>query len=109
MVATQNYLVVDQEHILQQDIIYLEAKGSYTAIYTEAKEYLLRKTLKEIENDLKGLMFYRIHRSYIVNFHYLKTMSHKEVLLTSHISLPIARGKFHGVKEAYTNYVRSKV
>jgi two-component system LytT family response regulator len=50
-----------------EDVLYLEAAGSYVALHTEAGEHLLRETMNETEKKLDPRMFIRTHRSFIVN------------------------------------------
>lgn len=50
-----------------RDVVYLEADGSYTMIYTNERSYLVSKKLKYFENYLEGYHFCRIHASYIIN------------------------------------------
>lgn len=50
------------------DIIYLEAKGTYTEFYcTGGSKYLSSKPLKEYELILPPDQFFRAHHSYIIN------------------------------------------
>lgn len=50
------------------DIIYLEAEGNYTVIYTAGdKKYTVSKTLKDFEDLLPAPFFIRIHHSHIIN------------------------------------------
>src|SRR5436190_5785372 len=51
-----------------QDIIRLEASGSYTVFYLENKvRHVASKNLKECESMLDPVMFFRCHPSHIVN------------------------------------------
>jgi two-component system, LytTR family, response regulator len=51
-----------------QNILYLEANGSYTFIFTrEKKKYTIAKNLKEFEEILPENLFCRVHHSYIIN------------------------------------------
>jgi two-component system LytT family response regulator len=50
-----------------EDVLYLEAAGSYVALHTEAGEHLLRETLNDLEKKLDPRVFIRTHRSFIVN------------------------------------------
>lgn len=54
------------------DIYYLEAERDYTRIYTADKSYLSNYGIGSIELRLNPQLFLRIHRSYIVNMHYMK-------------------------------------
>ena len=55
------------------DIVYLKSDQGYTRVFlSETKPALLKKTLKDYESILPK-QFYRIHNSYIVNKHYIKS------------------------------------
>ena len=52
------------------DIIRLEAKGAYTLIFlTKGEPVMTTRNIKEYEDLLPGVLFFRIHNSYIVNIH----------------------------------------
>lgn len=55
------------------DIMYLEASGNCTVLYfSDGTRYLDTRTLKIYEGILNPSIFYRIHKSHIVNMNYLK-------------------------------------
>jgi hypothetical protein len=58
------------------DIFYIEAADNYVTIYFQNKQkishYLLRNSLKNLEEYLSGYSFVRCHRSFIVNFEKVK-------------------------------------
>ncbi len=55
------------------NIMYLEASGSYTAVYTKNKnKQLVSKNLKEFEDSLPDNIFCRVHHSYIININCIK-------------------------------------
>lgn len=55
------------------DIIYLEASGNCTVLYfSDGTRYLDTRTLKIYEGILNPNIFYRIHKSHIINMDYLK-------------------------------------
>lgn len=50
------------------EIVYLEAESNYTKIFfRHAKPILVSRTLKSFEKGLEEPVFFRTHRSYIVN------------------------------------------
>lgn len=50
------------------DIIYVEAQSNYAVFYlTGGRKYIVSKTLKEFEELLPELMFFRIHHSCLIN------------------------------------------
>jgi len=55
------------QRVMLNDILYIEASGSYSTVYTEKKEYILSSNLHSFETKVANSSFIRIHRSYIVN------------------------------------------
>lgn len=54
------------------EIIRLEGENNYTRfIFNDRKPMLVSKTLKEYDDLLKGYGFLRVHKSYIVNRHFI--------------------------------------
>jgi len=61
------------QFIQVNDIIYLQAEGSYTHIITQTCKILISKKIKEFEYILnEDMRFFRVHRSYIINTQYVK-------------------------------------
>lgn len=55
------------------DIMYLEASGNCTVLYfSDGTRYLDTRTLKIYEGILNPSVFYRVHKSHIINLDYLK-------------------------------------
>lgn len=54
--------------IKPQDIVRLEAAGSYTTLYLDNNvKHLASKSLKEYERQLDPVLFYRCHNSHVIN------------------------------------------
>lgn len=51
----------------EKNIVYLFASNDYTFIKTNKEKYLTRFTLKDLEKRLNPHLFFRCHRSYLVN------------------------------------------
>nr|WP_297307261.1 LytTR family DNA-binding domain-containing protein [uncultured Flavobacterium sp.] len=49
------------------EILYCKANDNYTNIFLKDAEYLISKTLREIEGRLPDKNFIRVHRSYLIN------------------------------------------
>ena len=55
-----------------QNIVYCKADGRYTRIYTKNDESIITaKVLKKFEEILPVQVFFRIHRTYLVNLSFL--------------------------------------
>ena len=59
------------DYILVEDILYISPKGKNAKIVTELNEYEVRSSLKELEHRLTNFYFFKIHKSYLVNLHYV--------------------------------------
>jgi two-component system, LytTR family, response regulator len=56
-----------------KDIIRLEAESNYTRVHVADKRaYFVSKPLKVFEESLKDNIFFRVHRSYIINLNHVK-------------------------------------
>ncbi len=78
------------------EITHIEADDYVVNIFrkTETRKIVVRYTLKNLEASLPSDMFYRIHKSFIVNIReivQLDTESGLAVQLSNGISLPVAR------------------
>ena len=65
------------------DIQWIDAAGDYMCVHALDGMHIMRKTMKELEQELNPQLFVRVHRSAIANIRYVKK-------LVSHIS-----GEYH--------------
>ena len=61
-----------------RNILYIIASGYYAEIYTTAGKYVLRESLTNLEEQLTKDVFFRIHRSTIVNIDQVKEIVHSD-------------------------------
>lgn len=74
------------------DILYVEADRNYCKVQTISKKYLISAPLKSITTQLPSSKFTRVHRSYLVNFDQVDSISdHHEYLMVSNHQIPISR------------------
>lgn len=114
-VSQNHYQGVDQKRIIlktteavyalqEKDIIYCEADGNYTTVYTEAQgKILVSLHMKKIEELLPPHLFIRCHQSYIVNkLHVLKYSKRGFLLLDTKAEVPVsARRKEFTMKNVF--------
>lgn len=89
------------------DIIYCEADQNYTKVHLIGDKYVMvSKTLKHIENILPTEVFFRVHKTFLVNLNYVdqysRTDSHK-VLLDNGTQLHVASRRIDDFVKAITN------
>jgi two-component system LytT family response regulator len=90
------------EYIDINDILRLEADGSYTKIFiTDQTIKTASKNLKEFESLLEEEFFVRVHNSHIVNINYLKKYNKKDgfsIILQDGSCIPVAIRKKNSVE-----------
>lgn len=58
------------------DLIRLEAEGCYTKIFVrDGKNKMISRTLKAFEDTLPKELFFRVHKSHLINLKYIKEYS----------------------------------
>lgn len=78
-------------------IIYLEAQSNYTKFYlTDNSTIITAKTLKHFEEILPEELFFRIHKTFLVNMNFIKRFSKVDEFLVELITgqkLPVSHRK----------------
>jgi len=86
--------------LFEDDILYVESFLHYISIHTAGREYKIKKNLSEFEKEVSE-KFFRIHRSFLVNLKAVVRISRTGVLVKGTAELPLARGKYDAVNQAY--------
>ena len=75
---------------------YLESDGNYVTLHTAQERFLLRQSLKDLQEQLDEIQFIRTHKSFIVNKNMIEELvpkSHGDLtaVLKSKRSIPVSR------------------
>ena len=114
-------------HKEQSDSLILRCKTGITRVALNQLEYcevirrslLLHKTdgtVLEAAGSMDSLCeslaehrnFLRIHRSYLVNLEHIQTIMPKTLVMSSRAELPIPRGRYNDIKDAYLEHAFQK-
>jgi len=87
-----------------KDIIMIEATKNGSIIYCRDKEIFSRKTLNEWEDKVENLNFFRCHKSYIVHFFSIKSISERVKLLQGY-EAEVSRRRSKELIDKYFEYV----
>lgn len=97
------------EFLKFNSIIYLEAQSNYTKFYlTDNSNIITAKTLKHFEEILPEDLFFRIHKTYLVNMNFIKRFSKVDeftVELITGQKLPVS----HRKKDEFISKITEKV
>ncbi|MFW5687692.1 MAG: LytR/AlgR family response regulator transcription factor [Bacteroidota bacterium] len=85
-VKTDNRL----ERVIFREILFVEAMENYAIIQTTSQKIITLMTMKSMEDNLPGPAFFRVHKSYIVNHHHIKSIEGNELKIENR-KIPISR------------------
>ena len=86
------------------DVFYIEAYDDYVKIFTKDTYFLKKKTMNYYEEVLDSSVFFRTHRSYIINLQQLTKIEPLEkntyvALLKNGKKIPLSRSGYSKLKE----------
>lgn len=103
-----NRIVVKQNQkitiIPTAKIFYMEAQDDYVMIHSELGKHLKKQTMKYYEENLDSKIFYRVHRSYIININIVNQLelfakeSYK-ITMKDGTKIPVSRSGYGKIKE----------
>lgn len=91
------------------NIRYLEAGGNYVTVHTKDRPILLTRNLKYWEDLLPSQYFVRIHKSYLVNFDAIDSVTDKVSLKDFSDRLPIGRIYRKDLQERFNSHIMKKI
>jgi two-component system LytT family response regulator len=95
------------------DVVRLTADDNYTTIFLKDKNKIIAsKTLKHFEEILPNNNFIRIHRSEMINIHFLKEISYVDggsVIMKDGTIITISKGKLPYLIEKVKEHSSSKI
>lgn len=91
------------------NILFLEAEGNYVKVHTKAKSFLISRNLKYWEDKLPEKYFVRIHKSFLVNFEFIDSISDVVSLKNKSVKLPVGRSFKSTLQAGYNEYITKKI
>jgi len=79
------------------NLMYLEAAGTYTLAYlSNGEKIVLSKSIKLIEDIVNSNLFFRAHRTYLINISFVKRFDRDlySITLTNEIEIPLSRRRY---------------
>ncbi len=84
------------------DIIYIETSRHKNVFYTQGQTFSIYKKMDELEEELKGMGFVRIHQSFLINMKYIEKISSYVMILTTGKEISVPKSRYPDVKRQYT-------
>ena len=105
------YILVTRDRIDRvdyRDILYFKKDGRYTQLRTARHWVSIRKSLKEIWDELPPEEFVFVNKSCIVNLSHTVGVQERYVILSSREELPISRSQYKPVRDKIFEYWQAK-
>ena len=98
----------EQKKILIDDVIYVERNNRQVTLVTTNGNYITRETFDDWCNILQNTFFYMVHKSFIVNLHYVTNYRYSEIILQDDIRIPIASRRQSDFHKFWFAYLRRR-
>lgn len=104
------YVWTDNEHkkILVDDVIYVERGNRQVTLVTTQGNFTTRESFDEWCAILQNSFFYRVHKSFIVNLHYVTGYKYSELYIQKNIRIPIASRRQTDFHKFWFAYLRRR-
>lgn len=104
------FIYNNKEHkrILVDEIIYIKRENRKNYLYTKDGEYIVRESIEEWNDMLPTTFFCLVHKSFLVNLHYVTRYNYTELYLNETIRIPVAPRKQAEVHKAWFNYLKRR-
>ena len=84
------------------DIIYIETSRHKNVFYAAGETYSIYKKMDELEVELAGMGFVRIHQSFLINMRYIGKLGSYVMVLTTGKEISVPKSRYPEVKRQYT-------
>lgn len=98
----------EQKKILVDDVIYVERGNRQVTLVTTQGNYTTRESFDEWCNILQNTFFYKVHKSFIINLHYVTSYKYSEIFIQNNIRIPIASRRQSDFHKFWFAYLRRR-
>ena len=84
------------------NIIYIETSKHKNVFYTKDQTFSIYRKMDDLEKDLEGMDFVRIHQSFLINMRYIDKISSYVMTLTTGKEISVPKSRYPEVKRQYT-------
>ena len=96
------------QRVIADDILYVTRDGRRVNVVTSGKVYSTADKFDDLCEELPQLIFYPVHKSFLVNLHYVDRYTYRELFLTNGIHIPIAPRRQSEFHKFWFEYLRRK-
>jgi len=78
------------ERINLNDLIFIRSDRNYVHLVTYDKEYMVKRSMSEMEQQLSKKSFIRVHKSFLINLQRIRRVEVKQLLMDNGKTAPIS-------------------
>ena len=97
-----------QQRVLVDDILYITRANRKVVMVTTDGELTTKESFDEWCEKLPPLFFYAVHKSFLVNLHYINRYSYGELTLNDGTKIPIAPRRQSAFHKYWFEYLRRR-
>ena len=100
--------VTQEDIIYTNDIICIEAQGKTSLVTMKTQTVEYNHLMKDIYDMLPKQLFFKVHRSYIINFEYIKNYSirNRLIVMKDGRNIPVSRDLINDFVQNHELYVK---
>lgn len=99
----------EDKKILVDDIVYIRRDNRKVILLTrDGTEYVTRRDLNQWIEELPNTFFYQVHKSFLVNLHYITKNSYSVIWLNDNIRIPVASRKQVDFHKYWFKYLKRR-
>ena len=92
--------------VVYHEILYIESSNSKCILHDKSgRTYTIYKTLNTVEKELGDRRFLRCHQSFLVNCHYIRTLSASQIELKDGSVIPVSKHRIKEVRKSFFDYM----
>ena len=92
----------------ERELLYAEAFSHMVEVHTRQGAYETSMGIGTLSDRLDPAMFFRAHRSYLVNLRWVSRIGREELWLDNGVRLPVSRRQYDALNRAFIAYHRGE-
>ncbi len=97
----------NEHRLFPKEIFYVKSSHPYLTIHTANSSFTMRSSLTQFLADVPCLM--QIHKSYLINPLYVRSIKRYTITLAKDIKLPIGKSRYNTVKELLKKHFKHHI
>lgn len=97
-----------QRRLAPSELVYAEAAERVTKLFLVGQQEEFSVKISALEALLPERQFVLCHRSYLVNLGYIRYLRHRELELTTGVSIPVSKYRQAEVRRKLMNYLQGR-